>query len=259
MLTTLSAQGAPHLLHSRAPQIYTHLVLHLLQIDPPAPLLRVLVLLTTSLIHHGSATAMQPIHEFILKLLKAPITESPMEDVSADETTLPASLTVAQMELVLRLSATLLGVRKGQRLPTSSNEKTTTLQTYMIAMQGLTPHVATGAGFKREYLKALTGALVAGKVKDWLSPGISLIKATWQVLDVSDRLAWVRVLVRVGWKGIEQFILADIARFVYTFHCSRVLHTDDLGVDNQDLYGSPGLPPLGSPRCPCASCRPGLP
>lgn len=157
---------------------------------------------------------MQPIHEFVLKLLKAPITDSPMEDVSTDETTLPASLTVAQMELVLRLSATLLGVRKGQRLPTSSNEKTTTLQTYMIVMQGLTPHVTTGAGFKREYLKALTGALVAGKVKDWLSPGISLIKATWQVLDVSDRLAWVRVLVRVGWKGIEQFILADIARFV---------------------------------------------
>ena len=211
------------MLHSRAPQIYTHLVLHLLQIEHSAPLLRVLVLLTTSLIHHGSPTALQPLHDLILKLLKTPISDSPMEDVSADETALPTSLTVAQMELVLRLTATLLGVRKGQRLPTAANEKTTTLQIYMLALQGLTSSITSDPGFKREYLKALTGALVAGKVKDWLSPGISLIKATWQLLDVCDRLAWVRILVRVGWKGIEQFILADIARLVHFSNSTLLL------------------------------------
>lgn len=212
-------------------------------IDHPAPLLRMLVLLTTSLVHHGSATAMQPIHDLVLKLLKTPISDSPMEDISSDETAVPTSLTAAQMELVLRLSATLLGVRKGQRLPTSANEKTTTLQAYMQAMQGLTTLVTSSAGFKREYLKALTAALVAGKVKDWLSPGISLIKATWQALDVSDRLAWVRVLVRVGWKGIEQFILADIARFVDISAYNRLSFANDQPRPPQNVYGSPRLTP----------------
>jgi len=156
---------------------------------------------------------MQPLHEFVIKLLKTPVAESPMEDVSSEETLMPGTVTMKQMELILRLAATLVGVRKGQRLPATINDKTTALQLYMMTLQGLTQHLASAPeGFKREYLKTLTATLVAGKVKDWLSPGISLIKATWEALDLHDKLAWVRVLVRVGWKGVEQFILADVAR-----------------------------------------------
>jgi hypothetical protein len=172
-----------------------------------------MVLLTTSLIHHGSAVAMQPIHELIIKLLKTPVADSPMEDVSSEETLMPGTVTVKQMELVLRLAATLVGVRKGQRLPTTINDKATGLQLYMMALQGQSQNLASAPeGFKREYLKTLTATLVAGKVKDWLSPGISLIKATWEALKLQEKLAWVRVLVRVGWKGVEQFLLADVAR-----------------------------------------------
>jgi U3 small nucleolar RNA-associated protein 20 len=156
---------------------------------------------------------MQPLHEFAVKLLQTPVSDSPMDVISSDETVMPATLTMGQMESVLRLSATLIGVRKGQRLPATINEKGTALQSYMLALQGLAPCLADSAeGFRREYLKALTATLVAGKVKDWLSPGISLIKVTWGALNLSEKLAWVRVLVRVGWKGVEQFILADVAR-----------------------------------------------
>jgi U3 small nucleolar RNA-associated protein 20 len=156
---------------------------------------------------------MQPAHELVIKLLKTPVADSPMEDVSSEETLLPRSMTMKHMELTLRLAATLVGVRKGQRLPTSVDDKATALQSYMMALQGLTQHISSSAeGFKREYLKALTATLIAGKVKDWLSPGISLIKATWAALELREKLAWVRVLVRVGWKGVEQFLLADVAR-----------------------------------------------
>ena len=156
---------------------------------------------------------MQPVHELVIKLLKTPIADSPMEDVSSEESLMPETVTMDQMELVSRLAATLIGVRKGQRLPTTINDKATALQLYMMALQGLAQYLASASkGFKREYLKTLTATLVAGKVKDWLSPGISLIKATWEALELQEKLAWVRVLVRVGWKGVEQFLLADVAR-----------------------------------------------
>jgi hypothetical protein len=173
-----------------------------------------LILLTTSLIHHGSATALLPIHEYILKLLKLQVDESPMEGIdSLSETVIPTSLTVGQMEMVVRLSATLLGVRKGQRLPTLADGKTAALTSYLNAFNGIAKLIPSAMeGLQREYLKAVTAALVAGKVKDWLSPGIALIKTTWTGLRTSEKLGWVRLLVRVGWKGIEQFILADVAR-----------------------------------------------
>lgn len=218
-------KGAPHLLHSRAPQIYTYLLSELLQPGSTrTPLIKVMILLSTSLIHHASANAMLPLHELILRLLGAEIqtagSSKDIQPVNSESELLPRVVTPAQMAIILRIATTMMGVRKGQRIPatTTNNEKTTCLQAYLVALQKIAPLISSvqesTAELKKEFLEALTAGLVAGKVKDWLSPGIGTIQATWSSLDVSERLAWVRLLVRVGWKGIEQFILADLARYV---------------------------------------------
>lgn len=203
-----SMKGATHLLHSRATQLYSLLLQHLLStsdIGPASPLLSCMVLLTTSLIHYTSATAMAPIHNLVITALKSPITEQ----ASA------STLTLAQSTAVLRLASTLVGVRKGMRLPPAAagSGQPSALQQYMHALVAWLPIIeSSDRTWRIEYLRALTACLVGGKLGDWLSPGVKLIDGVWESLPLDEKFAWTSALVRIKWKGVEQFVLHHVAR-----------------------------------------------
>lgn len=183
-----SMKGAQHLLHSRATQLYGMLMQHLEDGDA---LLGCMVFLTTSLIHHTSATAMAPIHALVIRELKAP-------NVST---------------ATLRLAATLVGVRKGMRLPPAVAGELSALQQYMHALVPLLAQLATqDRTWRIEYLRLLTASLVAGKLGDWLSPGVKLIDGVWEALPIDEKFSWTATLVRLKWKGVEQFVLHHVAR-----------------------------------------------
>ncbi|KAJ9115827.1 hypothetical protein QFC22_004968 [Naganishia vaughanmartiniae] len=217
-----SMKGSAQLLHSRATQLYTLLVQHLLDTTGTAssgetkttstPLLLCMVLLTTSLIHHASATAMAPIHGLVIRVLKSPVADSAR---STTEAFPPASLTAAQSTAVLRLASTLVGVRKGMRLPPAvSTSEPSALQQYMHALVAWLPSIETvhSSTWRIEYLRCVTACLVAGKLGDWLSPGVKLIDKLWDKLPLPEKFSWTAALVGVKWKGVEQFVLHHVAR-----------------------------------------------
>lgn len=181
-------KGAQHLLHSRATQLYALLIEHLGENEA---ILGCMVFLTTSLIHHASATAMAPIHALVIRQLQ-------------EKTVSTATL---------RLAATLVSVRKGMRLPPAAAGEQSALQQYMYALVSLLPQLATrDRPWRTEFLRLLTASLVAGKLGDWLSPGVKLIDAVWDALPIDEKFAWTAALVRLKWKGVEQFLLHHVAR-----------------------------------------------
>ncbi|KAJ9108547.1 hypothetical protein QFC19_002263 [Naganishia cerealis] len=223
-----SMKGSAQLLHSRATQLYTLLMQHLLgttaKTSPDAmtttrtPLLECMVLLTTSLIHHSSATAMAPIHGLVIRVLNAPITESPPPTTASTkpESFPPPALTAAQSTVALRLASTLVGVRKGLRLPAAvSTSEPSALQQYMHALVAWLQEIESAHStpeWRIEYLRCVTACLVAGKLGDWLSPGVKLIDRLWEALPLAEKFKWTAALVGVKWKGVEQFVLHHVAR-----------------------------------------------
>lgn len=201
-------KGATQLLHSRATQLYSLMLQHLLTIaeaGPSSPLLSCMVLLTTSLIHHTSTTAMTPIHNIIITALKSPISDKAS----------PSTLTLAQSTVVLRLASTLVGVRKGMRVPPAvpGSGQPSALQQYMHALVAWLQQIdSSNRTWRIEYLRTLTACLVGGKLGDWLSPGVKLIDGVWESLPLDEKFAWTSALVRVKWKGVEQFVLHHVAR-----------------------------------------------
>lgn len=216
-----SMKGSAQLLHSRATQLYTLLLQHLLDTTGQSsdtgaktstPLLSCMVLLTTSLIHHASATAMAPIHALVIRVLKSPIADSAMSSTGGFP---PSTLTIAQSTAVLRLASTLVGVRKGMRLPPAlSTSEPSALQQYMHALVAWLPSIETiqSSTWRIEYLRCATACLVAGKLGDWLSPGVKLIDKLWETLPLPEKFSWTAALVGVKWKGVEQFVLHHVAR-----------------------------------------------
>lgn len=217
-------KGATQLLHSRASQLYSLMLQHLLNIadvGPSSPLLSCMVLLTTSLIHHTSATAMAPIHNLVITALKSPISEQKSA----------STLTLAQSTVVLRLASTLVGVRKGMRVPPAvpTSGQPSALQQYMHALVAWLPQIqASDRTWRIEYLRALTACLVGGKLGDWLSPGVKLIDGVWESLPLDEKFAWTSALVRIKWKGVEQFVLHHVARTSVTSLREHQLETISL-------------------------------
>ncbi len=212
-------KGAPGLLHSRAMAMYTDLVCDWFWPtaatsgsaagSAPAPaaesshqavaqqdrhrarLDRTVDLLTTALVHHGSAEALRPVHDLALELLRD----------AASGTSKYGSLGPAQQACAMHLVGTLTGVRKGQRVPspapgTSAGKSSSTLGQYMAALVALLPSLGAMAekdgdeAWTTEFLRAAVALLVAGKLADWIQGGKALIDGFWATAVSVQRGVW---------------------------------------------------------------------
>ncbi len=195
-----SMKGAPHLLHSRGVHLYSMLVGHLLwpahtsssvgssseggpsRHMPSERLLKTMVLLTTTLIHHTSATNLLPIHELLLSLVQQPR--------KIDKTSgLPSgTIDTNQQRLVLRLLSVLVAVRKGQKVPEVSGKSL--LGEYTKTLIGMLPVLKENVDAEdesrskwiTEFLRLTASVLVAGKLGDWIKGGAGLIDGMWDIL-----------------------------------------------------------------------------
>lgn len=249
-------KGSPNLLHSRGVQIYSFLLQELLrltatlgkaqeQAQKAEALCSTIKFLSTALIHHcaaGSGEGMRGVYDLVAELLEkvggslsssssSSVNDGDVDvDMDMDEDVgggFPKVLGKEQSRMVIKIATTILAVRKGQRLPgpaTSEGKKNPdagVLQRYLHILLKLSskPEIMDDPSLRKEYLKLVNAALIAGKVRDWLSPGMGLIKGVWEGLGLrlGLRIGWVRGLVRLGWKGVEGFLLGLVARYVGWF------------------------------------------
>ncbi|WVR04081.1 hypothetical protein IAU60_001080 [Kwoniella sp. DSM 27419] len=203
-----SLKGTSGQLHSRALAIYAILVEQLMA-QPTETRTHTLNLVSTALVHHCSSTTIKPIVEIVLAKLAIPQSSEP----GSSKLQVPAS--TASSTAVLSLLSTILLTRKGKRFPESL------LKPLMLQLQDQTTMLARTQSssedvdsqiWKKAFLACVTGALQAGQLSHWLSPGVSLIESIWDSLDTRDRFAFVNGLVALKWPGVEQFLLSHVAR-----------------------------------------------
>lgn len=209
-----SMKGASHHLHSRALPIFT-VLLDELAASPSAEQVDTLRLVVTSLVHHCSANHTGPLVEAVLShvdLVDSTIASSSKQKLVANFSASTAFLDV--------LSA-FLYTRKGKRFPP------TQLKPTMIKLQSLIPLLSDSAApsstlsdeaqaersrWRQALVAAIVGSLYAGHLAEWLSPGVAIIEALWNALPASEAFAFVNMCIAFKWLGIEQFLLAHVAK-----------------------------------------------
>ncbi|ODN80830.1 hypothetical protein L202_02973 [Cryptococcus amylolentus CBS 6039] len=196
-----SMKGASGQLHSRGVAIYTALFDHLVN-SPSAQQTNTLSLVSTALVHHTSASVNQPIVEVVLdRLSKA---------TSLSSTT-----------AILHTLSAFLFTRKGKRFPSPLLKPL--MQRFVELIPKLTNEAVvkedlveeekeTRGAFRKWLVSGVVGALQAGQLAQWLSPGVVLIDKLWQSLDDHECFAFVNALVALKWTGVEQFILSHVAK-----------------------------------------------
>lgn len=208
MLWVESMRGTGNTLHSRTLQILDAL---LSRVDgarvgegPSTDLCASIDRVLTALVHHCSVTTIVPVVMSVTAKLDDAISRPD--------------------ELPYRLSntSTLLLARKGKRFPPDLLKPT--MQTLLRLVKQLQSQDHA------EYLQVLVlcvcGALCAGKLENWLSPGVALINELWSKLvsrvsvlvlthqDSKRRIAFANTLISARWAGLEQFLLPHLIQCV---------------------------------------------
>jgi len=171
-----SLRSGPGKLHSRAPPIFENL-LDRLQLDPSEQYVISITRVITALVHHCSSTTSIPVVEAVIFRLDRP--------KQSGASTPTASATPSTT--ILDCLSTLLLTRKGKRFPE------TLLKPTMLKLASLAIHlrdVRDGA-WRRMFLSCVIGCLQAGKLTQWLSPGVNLIDTVWEGLvsfDLASKL-----------------------------------------------------------------------
>lgn len=176
-----SLKGTNHQLHSRALPIIVSL-LDRLCAETSVVQLTTMNLVVTALVHHCTSTSIVPVIEAITERLTPKTIAGPS---SSKSTTSLASSSA----MLLLLSTTLL-TRKGKRFPENllkpNMEK---LKSLLPIISGLHRSVEeVEEGWKRNLVSCVVGTLQAGKLVQWLSPGVSLIDELWNQLVSRDTL-----------------------------------------------------------------------
>jgi len=199
-------KGTSHHLHSRALPIFTVLLDELAANptdDPRATIRRVV----TALVHHCSSSNLAPLVEVVIERL-AP---QPAASSSKKEGAPSFDVSIAMLDIL----STFLFTRKGKRFPTAQLKPT------MGKLQALVPEVKANAGedastWRRSVVACIVGSLAAGHLAEWLSPGVSLIEDLWNALSTPEAFAFVNTCIAFKWAGVEQFLLAHVARVALT-------------------------------------------
>jgi U3 small nucleolar RNA-associated protein 20 len=213
---TNSLKGTSHNLHSRALPVISLLLDRLIETESPTQLVT-LNMVFTALVHHCTSSTITPVVETVL----AKVASSSAEPSSSTWT---ATASISIMSVL----STILLVRKGKRYPESQLKPT------MVKLQSLLPRLEEIKGssaeqdieWRKHYVLCIMGSLQAGKLAQWLSPGVALIEGVWNRLvswcspydvaanhkETREAFALVSSLVNMKWQGIEQFILPHVAR-----------------------------------------------
>jgi U3 small nucleolar RNA-associated protein 20 len=163
-----SMKGTGNSFHSRAVAIFG-ILLDRLAASPSEAQMATLSSVVTALVHHGSSTTLAPIVETITARID-----------SSSDTTIASTPPSSMLTL---LSITLL-VRKGKRFPESLLKPT------MAKLLSLASSIdvnnkqpgTVDSTWRRALVQAVVGTLLAGKLVNWLSPGVSLIETLWNGL-----------------------------------------------------------------------------
>lgn len=209
-----SMKGASRHLHSRALPIFTVLLDELATntTEAQAFTLRHVV---TALVHHCTSNETGPLIDAVVARVDL------VDPKAASSSKTKAATNFTTSTAFLDILGTFLFTRKGKRFPTPQ------IKPAMLKLQTLVAHIkdvaADDEGLSEEqraersrWRKALVGCIVgtlnSGKLAEWLSPGVGLIDALWQALPTNELSAFVNMCVAFKWPGIEQFLLAHIAR-----------------------------------------------
>jgi U3 small nucleolar RNA-associated protein 20 len=169
---TNSLKGTSHNLHSRALPVISLLLDRLIETESPTQLVT-LNMVFTALVHHCSPSTIAPVVETVLAKVAPAATEP-----SSSTSTATASISI------MSVLSTILLVRKGKRYPESQLKPT------MVKLQGLLPRLeeikgsseAQDVEWRKHYVLCIMGSLQAGKLAQWLSPGVALIEGVWNRL-----------------------------------------------------------------------------
>lgn len=162
-----SVKGAAGQLHSRAIPIIDALLDHHRD-HYSADQAETLALVFTSICHHCSTTHLVPVVQNLLDRLEVP---------SADPSTSQRG-SFGSSAYVLPFLSTLLYTRKGKRYPEALLKPTMQKLLELSARLEDQPE----EDWRRKYLTAVIGTLMAGKLEQWLSPGVAVIDRVWKSL-----------------------------------------------------------------------------
>lgn len=214
---TNAMKGASHHLHSRALPIYTVLLDELAANTTVAQVLT-LRHVTTALVHHCSGTACAENGPLIAAVVARVDLVDPKAATSSKTR---AATNFTTSTAFLDILGTFLFTRKGKRFDRDQ------LKPAMLKLQSLVAHVNDVAAddaalpeelreernlWRKALVSCIVGTLNSGKLAEWLSPGVGLIDALWNALSTNELSAFVNMCVAFKWGGIEQFLLAHIAR-----------------------------------------------
>ncbi|TXT11027.1 hypothetical protein VHUM_01778 [Vanrija humicola] len=204
-----SMKGTSQHLHSRALPIFTTLLDELV-LSPTEEHTATLRLVSTALVHHCSSSATAPLVEAVLSRVASGAA------ASSSKATIDYATSTAMLDVLCAFIMT----RKGKRFPAAQLKPT------MVKLQGLIPQVKASVDkpsaeelaskWRRAVVSAVVGSLNAGHLAEWLSPGVALIEALWSALPTPEAFAFVNMCIAFKWAGIEQFLLAHIARTALT-------------------------------------------
>ncbi|KAL1410173.1 U3 snoRNP protein [Vanrija albida] len=215
---TNSMKGTSQHLHSRAIPIFTTLLDELV-LSPTEEHTATLRHVSTALVHHCSSSATAPLVEAVLSRVAGGAA------ASSSKSTIDYATSTAMLEVLCAFLMT----RKGKRFPAAQLKPT------MVKLQGLIPQVKASVDkpsaeelaskWRRAVVSAIVGSLNAGHLAEWLSPGVALIEALWAALPTPEAFAFVNMCIAFKWAGIEQFLLAHVARTALTGLSSDPLPT----------------------------------
>jgi U3 small nucleolar RNA-associated protein 20 len=169
---TNSLKGTSHNLHSRALPVISLLLDRLIETESPTQLVT-LNMVFTALVHHCTSSTITPVVETVLAKV-APAATEPSSSTSTATTSIS----------IMSVLSTILLVRKGKRYPESQLKPT------MVKLQSLLPRLEEIKGsseeqdveWRKHYVLCIMGSLQAGKLAQWLSPGVALIEGVWNRL-----------------------------------------------------------------------------
>ncbi|ORY25251.1 hypothetical protein BCR39DRAFT_485643 [Naematelia encephala] len=194
-----SFKGISGQLHSRALPIFEILLDRLKTSPSISQQTKTLQLVLVSLIHHCTSTTIVPIIQAVV---------SHVNPTGSEPSSSSKAMSLSTSVPFLKLLSTLLLTRKGKRFPEALLKPT------MVTLGSLVKHFTkdTDEEWKHALIECFVGSLQAGKLAQWLSPGVLLIDALWARLSITDRFAFANMLVSLKWPGIEQFLLPHIAK-----------------------------------------------
>ncbi|CAK9786718.1 hypothetical protein CC85DRAFT_329402 [Cutaneotrichosporon oleaginosum] len=207
-------KGTKTHLHSPSITIYT-ILLDDLATNTTEEQIATMRHVTIALVHHCSSSETAPLIQAVVSRLDL------VDHNAATSSKAKSTANFTTSTAFLDVLATFLFTRKGKRFPSAELKPT------MLKLQSLVAHIKDVAAdsegladearaernrWRKALVACIVGTLNSGKLAQWLNPGVGLIDALWQALPTAELSAFVNMCVAFKWAGIEQFLLAHIAR-----------------------------------------------